>query len=501
MKLHCWLWLLLAWSVFACSHGAVRPNGTRADVAGSNSETPLPAAEDPPAPPREMRTALQVHAAACTAADGSWRCKGPKPTLMGAGGAQPITPPAWTVTPLFLDPANVSGTASDSNDCVTSTTPCLSFNEIYAHRWGTNSPCLQQTTVLNLMSSFPAAILNSTDAVQIIERCGLLAVIGATGANETIASGVLAGVVAKALPNTLLQATLGAPTAAGQLIQNITHPSWAQVINSLGGGNFEISQPMNVGAAPFFTVLSENNSWANGDSYVVYTQDRMNLRVSQTLSGTLPIFVFANVFSTSNGPFSGNFNHSRMNSSGGYMPSGQANSAFNNCDIEANLQSIPTSAANAMNYVLINAGTVRGGTTQGVIDLTNDFVFQGGALNLNGGIIQGGMWERGGSIGIDGPVSIISSGYIAGNQTTAIQQAGRLQWNSAVTAVNTFISTSATPLTINGASTACSLTSVGVWACAIPITVGNIDAAAGPGGFGGNVIGQFGGRIVNTGSS
>ena len=62
----------------------------------------------------------------------------PTPTKFGASGgtASPIIPASWTVPCVVYRSGNSSGTASDSNNCTTSATACLTWHQINDARWG-----------------------------------------------------------------------------------------------------------------------------------------------------------------------------------------------------------------------------------------------------------------------------------------------------------------------------------------------------------------------------
>ncbi|MHB8331504.1 MAG: hypothetical protein ACYDEA_04845, partial [Candidatus Dormibacteria bacterium] len=73
---------------------------------------------------------------------------------------QPIIPPSWLIADWYVDPANLSGVASDSNSGTAATGtpgsgigPLLTISELVDQRWGTRSPILAQTTTLHLLST------------------------------------------------------------------------------------------------------------------------------------------------------------------------------------------------------------------------------------------------------------------------------------------------------------------------------------------------------------
>jgi len=460
-------------------------------------------------------TLSDVQVAACTGADGSWRCALAKPHTLKAA-PQPLVPASWSVATWFLDKQNVSGTASDTNDCATSTTACLHFGEIALHRWGTYAPALQQTTTINTLSGWLAADL--ADPFNWLGTGGVLQMYATLGAADTVGSGVLAGTVAKnAATNTLLQETLIAGAAAGQMIQNTTHPSIGFVFNSLGGGNFEISQPMSNGGAPNFIVGAENNSWADGDAYTLFNLPGINIGQINA-SRSIVVFnfqkkVLANSSNTIGAVIIRNSNilGPAGSSSVAFNPTPGTGSTLANVDVsgcnvsQSNLSPIVSQSGVATGFNIV-AGDYRNngsaGAFQGEVAISGDWICGGGATGscaLHGGkVTANALWARI-PMRVTEDTLIFSAGAtFAGNQTLDIQRAGRVVWNSGNTATATFLQTAGTPFLLNGVSTACSLTAAAVWACGVTVNQANLDAAAGVAGFGGNAIGTFGARLNNA---
>jgi hypothetical protein len=489
------IWLTVLLSLASCPGSGP----TKAD----GSPPPPPTAEVPvvdvpalPTPAPERRSLAELQQAACRAGDGSWRCKNVKPTL--AAGATPIIPLTWSIPAWFTDEQNLSTTASDGNDCITAATACLTFSEISVHRWGTISPKLQTVVIITNLSNWSATA--GVDAVSYQGRTpltGAILFVGNLGAPQTIVSGVLAGVVAKATPNTLLQATLAAPTAVGQLIHNTTHDSYAFVLTALGGGNFEITQPV-VQNAPFFLVGAEVNTWANGDSYTVFAPPQINLDNVTTMTGNTPNMAFQKILPAGSGPFILNLNGCSISAGvpmsfeiGGTTPSVLAN-VFN-AGIAISKPSTGVVAVNVAAGAVVSPGFM-----QGSFSLAKDFIVTS-SLTAFGGQVTNTIWGRGPVTATDGTLSFAAAALFAGNNTLTLTKSGRVQWPAAQTAVNTFVTTAATPFLLNGAVTACSLVlGTGVTACGIAVTPTSLDAVAGVAGFGGNAIGPFGTRVTNA---
>ena len=69
----------------------------------------------------------------------------------------------------------------------------------------------------------------------------------------------------------MLNATIGAGGAAGQLIVNTTHPSRAFLKANTAGNAWNMTQPLVPVTFPWTGVPVEVDTWANGDTYAVYT--------------------------------------------------------------------------------------------------------------------------------------------------------------------------------------------------------------------------------------
>jgi hypothetical protein len=244
----------------------------------------------PPSPPKDTRTPSQIAQAACSAADGSWRCSAPKPKLFRATGVAPIIPPAWTVAFWFVDPTNLTGSASDSNSCTTIALPCSTFHEINDHRWGcigspNGCPRFRQNTIVLFLSSQTGNI----DQIYFRpanESGAFSALQGNISAAQQVATGTLSGVISKVrFPSQLLVATLTAGLSPGQLIvnSNPAHPSRAWLYKNISGNTWSISQPLLPVTLPANPQPVEVDTWANGDAYTIYTPVSVDIAV---LGGT-----------------------------------------------------------------------------------------------------------------------------------------------------------------------------------------------------------------------
>jgi hypothetical protein len=239
-----------------------------------------------PAPP-DMRTPSQLAAAAC-----GGRCVGTAiPKLLMASTETPIIPPSWTVPNWYVDPANSSGVASDSNSGTAATGaagsgigPLLTFQELNVHRWGcigTPNACprLRQSTTVTFLSS------QTTNADPVYfspseENGAQFLVQGVLTSAQQVCSTTLSAVTAKnrATPQ-LLKATFTscAGAAVNQLVVNTTHPSRAWTYAASGGG-WLMSQPMTpANPTAGFSTPTEVDTWASTDAVVVYNPVQVNI--------------------------------------------------------------------------------------------------------------------------------------------------------------------------------------------------------------------------------
>lgn len=230
----------------------------------------------------ETRSAVDLARAACPPG----RCVGTNlRTPMAASAAVPLIPTPWTVPLWEVDPASASGCASNSNSgtsatcvggctgsvCPSGIGPLLSCQEIETHRWGcngVNNQCarLRQTTTIEWISDttdtsdvcyFAPAVENAANFIQ-------------RGVPTTVCSGTLANRTAKAHPAQLLQFNLCAGAAVDLYVLNTTRGSGAWIDANVAGTTWKLSQPLPTFSIPWNGVdPPEDDTWTNGDSYVV----------------------------------------------------------------------------------------------------------------------------------------------------------------------------------------------------------------------------------------
>lgn len=206
----------------------------------------------------------------------------PTPTRFGASGGtpSPINPASWSVPAWFVDPGNSSTNASDSNNCTTSGTPCLTKAQIF-QRWGTNSPNLSTTVTITYLSAdttgtdpgiftpnfYPGGILVNTASLPAASFTGTLLAVTAKSASGN-----------QALRSTFT-VTTGA-VAVNMLLVNTTRGnSRAFAQRNTGGGLWQISQPLTPYSGTGTPANTEVDTWANGDSINGYALLNVNLAV------------------------------------------------------------------------------------------------------------------------------------------------------------------------------------------------------------------------------
>jgi hypothetical protein len=185
-----------------------------------------------------------------------------------AAAPPPVFQASWSVTDWWIDPIG----GLDTNTCTAVGSPCLTYAQVVA-RWGTYAPRLRQTTTIHFINSQSG----NTDPViarPFAENTGSL-IIKCELPTTPLQTGTLSGVVAKnrATPQ-LLNATIGAGGAAGQLIVNTTHPSRAFLYTNSGGNAWNITQPLAPLTPPLGSSETEVDTWANGDAFSVYALTR-----------------------------------------------------------------------------------------------------------------------------------------------------------------------------------------------------------------------------------
>jgi hypothetical protein len=232
--------------------------------------TPV-AAPEPPAQPALLGAAggLALNQAMCK-------------TVVDSGAVSASCPSSWTQAAWFIDPANVSTCASDSNKtCGQSTCtagvpgvadgPCLSYAQVAA-RWGTYSPRLLQNTTLTWLSS-QVGLGDPVYLTPYVENQSWVAIVGTLVSQGTATLGTV--VALNTGTPTLLTTTLTGATgsqANGQLVVNSTHPSRLWTYKN-SAGTWTLSTPFaaaTAGAAPPSAATGWTNATNSGDAVTFF---------------------------------------------------------------------------------------------------------------------------------------------------------------------------------------------------------------------------------------
>lgn len=524
--------LVLALFAIACgqaSGGVVQTSEAQAPVVDTQGPSVLDLIRTKPQIQLpDNRTLAQIQNAACQGRDGKWLCKNiQQPIILAASSTSPIIPTSWTVSAWWVDPANTSTHASDSNDCVTSTTPCLTWHEINDHRWGcigspAACPRLQQITTINILSSQA----DNTDPVYTLPALEKGSSLIFKGALPTATcTGTLAGVVAKnrATPQ-LLNATLCGSGAIGQFVINSTHASRAWVYKNVTGSTWAISQPVTAIIPPSISLPTEVNTWANGDSYNSYSLFNWNfVDISPVMTDDINFNSGVYIYNlTGFDPNSGStfgLDSLRMDQAAqltesfiqkyityGANGQGEAFDISNNSYAQIGGGSVssqstvpnftPTPAIWAGVFNAPSAAVPLVNMNSGFFDY--DTILGGAAYNLVSGEIGEAYVDTGTTMNCTGGLAISSttSGgpFLWGPGTFNQGTGGRTIYGGGSATATLKIAS----LKINGGTTACSIGpgAAAVWNCGITINVTNLDAAFGVSGFAGNAVLPGGGAIA-----
>jgi hypothetical protein len=189
----------------------------------------------------------------------------------------PQSPPSngsWLLTTVYIDPANVSGAASDANAGTSSALPLLSAAELQ-RRLGSSAPQNNSVLTIEYISAYANDAAASADPIS-LEAIGAggLIIQGVTNATNEVFSGVISGFVARVRgtpgsPGHPYEITAYAGAEIGDLIVNTTRGNSVSQVFAIGSGICDLVETMTP-SSPTGGVGTPVATWANGDSIVVY---------------------------------------------------------------------------------------------------------------------------------------------------------------------------------------------------------------------------------------
>jgi hypothetical protein len=452
----------------------------------------------------------------------------------------PATPPSWLIPNWYIDPANSTGCAADTNSCTSASCaaggvgPCVTWGQI-VKRYGTLSPVLAQNTTYTFLSS------QSTDADPVsfspISNTGNILF---TGNLTSIATGTFAAVTAKNRnAGQLWNVNLGtSPTPLlGHLAQDTVNSSFFWIYKTIAGDVVSISQPLassvGMGTAPFGVApnpyalppLPELDTIALHDAYTVYSMPQVvfgNIKATideynvssygngiqiqhieiidpQGIGLLDPLYVGQNVGFIEvkidkplNTTTAWNDNLQGWNNT--YFLTLQPGSAASQSDVIGGVGDFFCNAPPAGQYfaptfdgdIIFTGGQVQFVCNMGLVYMDNPDGFE-----VDGIMSMGPLYS---SVGPPG-------GAIWGSTQNGVcsYQGGLINYGADspdATATNTFLMDGG--LCISSLTTAYSVSAMGTWLGGVPITQKNLDHTIADGGFGGCAVDpQSGGRICN----
>lgn len=426
-------------------------------------------------------------------------------------GATWIAEASQAQTTYHIDPLNPL--ASDENTGLAGS-PLIHKAEVY-RRWGTYYPDLQNAVTF-FQDSVGTAAQEKADPYlhqPTVNGVQIQVFVALPAASFT---GSLLAVTAKvnnANPGNTLQSTFTVTTgaiAAGMLLVNATRAnSSCRAQRNLGGGNWQLSQPLAAITPGTFQTRAENNAWANGDTITGYMPQGICMPVISTDITALGAAIGGSYVYQAN--FIGDatqlmgsgaiqlhdcsFTGDSVVSELVYPGTFTSFSSLQNCYIAPAFILQLNGAQIYGGVILPNAGEVlleNMGIGQDCIwvptpqtrlnTLRNSFfsgyLDTGSFLNAEG---WSGIQSLGGSV-VYGPGTLNSRGTfnMGGTAATRLFCAG-IQLNGVATGYS--MSTAAGITTIHGG---------------IALTAANIDAAAGAAGFGGSATNLMGSTITNA---
>lgn len=406
----------------------------------------------------------------------------------------PLTAPengSWSQASWYLDPQSAVATCSDTNAGTSSSVPLCTFAEI-TRRWGTTAPNLPQTTTIYLESSQtgatdPAVVTVAGDSLYI------------TGVPSQQASGTISSLVAlnRSTPQFLTISALSG-MAVGQLVTNTTRGSSAFVYK-LSGGVATLSTPVTTSTGV------EDLSWANGNSITSSTLPALWLQqitATGTNAGYVSDINIENPSTPSTAPFYFGSNTMVISSSvqGPAVCQSTASRTFGASATNVYFES--TLAGQNLFVAGIPSVGGQAPVFTGSLNITSGIVGQllGGSFLFYGDPILASLGS-GHYHNVDSGIVGYDTGLAVDSQTLTVNQylilqtaapvwgTGSLNISGGVvefvdSAVNVLKLTGS--LSIQGQTSVMSTSATGT--ALVTLTAANLDAAAGPTGFGDNAF-------------
>lgn len=304
----------------------------------------------------------------------------------------------YQATDIYWDPANSSGLASDANPGLTSGLPLSTFAEI-TRRYGGHSPILPygQSVTIHQLSGQTAG----QDPVYFSPRVsggGQAILLGTLTANGATFSPASVTAKNRATPQLLVLNTVPGGVVAKNLIHNTTSAltGWA-FVDSVAGGNATMSQPLANSTITTTTAnptLTEDNAWANTDTYQAYTLPLCNLKRWRPISSD---------YSAATQPNAGYVRFVEIADSSGtngtsvYDLVGESSIvALQACRLDTRMN-------------LVQAGGRVGSCYSIGCDVAGVVFLISGSPNFWGGIARAGLLSNAGSAGVDGDAIVHTS--------------------------------------------------------------------------------------------
>jgi hypothetical protein len=421
--------------------------------------------------------------------------------------------PYWQQQTWFIDPANVTGLASDTNSGVDATHPLLTYAELLT-RWGTSAPVhTNGDLTITFLSSQPNPAADPVFC-DVIMTAGNLILQG-TITTPLFANETLSGVVARAAPNQrwncIISAVTPGSTTIDLLVHDTTAGAWFMTYADAGGGAFEITEPNQLDS-PFGPTLQPIS---DGDTVNVYRPVAVNVvSFNAVCIGSFafspPQMQYMTVTDGSTpGPFSG-----LVMLAGGLFSNTAIGCAFLNqltatggafsaaCATQRGL--IVNSTSGALFYDCCGIDAHIDGFNFGTIYLDGYTLLDVGAFFIANGRFGLGLVNVRGNLtfpnaSVEGyeavDISVGGLDYnqasVQGNCTIGISCGSQLVYQGLAVATMPGV----TQLKMDGATTASSFDGA-TWYGGINLTPANLDAAVGAAGFGGFAQGRLGSKMM-----